>query len=578
MGLRTNYCGELNAEHIDQTVTVAGWVDTRRIHSEHLAFVDVRDHTGVVQVVVDQKVDVRSEYVVAVTGTVRARPEGMSNDAISSGAVEIFDTNVEVLNMAEPPPFPVNGRTDVDELIRLEHRYVDLRQERMQRNLRARAKVNSAIRTAMERQGFCEIETPMLIASTPEGARDFVVPSRLHPGNFYALPQSPQLFKQLSMVGGIDRYYQIARCLRDEDLRADRQFEFMQLDAEASFVDQEDVFAFISEAVADATEVITGERPTDFPRMTYAEAMDRYGSDKPDTRFGMELNDITDVFSNTESNVFKTPAIKGICMPGGADELGRNRIDDLTDKAKSWGAKGLAWFRVRDEGLEGALTKFMSEEEIAGVQEGLDAKSGDMVFLIADAKRVANKVLGLLRLELGRPPVNDGGFSFLWITEFPLFEDVIDGNPIPAHHPFTMPHEDDVELLKTAQGDEWLDIRSQAYDLTLNGWELGSGSIRIFQADVQSQIFEILGIGEEEQMAKFGFLLNAFKYGAPPHGGFAFGIDRLTALLVGEENIREVIAFPKTQKGTDPLTNAPSPADPAHMEELGLRILPQENL
>ena len=576
MSLRTNYCGEINAEHVGQTVTVAGWVDTRRVHSEHLAFVDVRDHTGVVQVVVDQKVDVRSEYVVAITGTVAARPDDMVNDKLASGAIEIRDTETVILNSAEPPPFQVNGRADVDELIRLEHRYVDLRQDRMQRNLRARAKVNSAIRGAMERQGFCEIETPMLIASTPEGARDFVVPSRLHPGNFYALPQSPQLFKQLSMVGGIDRYYQIARCLRDEDLRADRQFEFMQLDAEASFVDQEDVFAFISEAVADATEAITGERPTDFPRMTYADAMNRYGSDKPDVRFGMELEELTDLFAETESNVFKTPSIKGICMPGGADELGRNKIDELTDKAKQWGAKGLAWFRMKEEGLEGGLTKFMSESELAGLVERLDAKTGDMVFLIADTQRVANKVLGLLRLELGKPPVNDGGFSFLWITDFPLFEDVVDGNPIPAHHPFTMPHEDDVDMLTTAEGDEWLDIRSQAYDLTLNGWELGSGSIRIFQEDVQAQIFEILGIGEGEQMAKFGFLMNAFKYGAPPHGGFAFGIDRLTALLVGEENIREVIAFPKTQKGADPLTKAPSPADPAHMEELGLRVLPQE--
>ena len=576
MSLRTNYCGEINADHVGQTVTVAGWVDTRRVHSEHLAFVDVRDHTGVVQVVVDQKVDVRSEFVVAVTGTVAARPADMVNDKLASGEIEIRDTEVVILNEAEPPPFQVNGRQEVDELVRLEHRYVDLRQDRMQRNLRARAKVNSAIRGAMERQGFCEIETPMLIASTPEGARDFVVPSRLHPGNFYALPQSPQLFKQLSMVGGLDRYYQIARCLRDEDLRADRQFEFMQLDAEASFVDQEDVFAFISEAVADATEAITGERPTDFPRMTYADAMNRYGSDKPDVRFGMELGELTDLFAETESNVFKTPSIKGICMPGGADELGRNRIDELTDKAKQWGAKGLAWFRMKEEGLEGGLTKFMSEAELAGVVERLDAKAGDMVFLIADTQRVANKVLGLLRLELGKPPINSGEFSFLWITDFPMFEDVVDGHPIPAHHPFTMPHKDDVDMLTTAEGEEWLDIRSQAYDLTLNGWELGSGSIRIFQKDVQAQIFDILGIGEEEQLAKFGFLLNAFKYGAPPHGGFAFGIDRLTALLVGEENIREVIAFPKTQKGTDPLTNAPSPADPAHMEELGLRVLPQE--
>jgi len=575
MSFRTNYCGELSAEHVGQTVTVAGWVDTRRVHSEHLAFVDVRDHTGIIQVVVDERVDVRSEYVVTITGTVRARPDGMVNAELSTGEVEIADTEVTILNQAEPPPFPMHDRNEVDEMIRLKHRYVDLRRAKMQRNLRARAKVNSAIRGAMERQGFCEIETPMLIASTPEGARDFVVPSRLNPGDFYALPQSPQLFKQLSMVGGMDRYYQIARCLRDEDLRADRQFEFMQLDAEASFVDAEDVFSFISEAIADATQAVTGERPGNIARMTWHEAQERFGSDKPDTRFGMELTDITELFENTESRVFQTAAIKGICMPGGADELGRNAIDDLTDKAKGWGAKGLAWFRVRDEGLEGALTKFMSQDEIAGVQERLGASSGDMVFLIADERRVANKVLGLLRLELGKPPVNEGGFHFLWITDFPLFEAVVDGNPIPAHHPFTMPHLDDIDMLKTAQGDEWLDIRSQAYDLTLNGWELGSGSIRIFQSDVQSQIFELLGIGEEEQQAKFGFLLDAFKYGAPPHGGFAFGIDRLTALLVGEENIREVIAFPKTQSGSDPLTNAPSPIDPAQLDELGLRIIPR---
>jgi aspartyl-tRNA synthetase len=575
MSIRTNYCGEVTAEHVGQTVTVAGWVDTRRVHSEHLAFVDVRDHTGVVQVVVDEKLEVRSEYVVAVTGTVRARPEGMVNAGLASGEIEIADTTVTVLNEAEPPPFPIHDRTDVDENIRLRHRYVDLRRAKMQRNLRARARINSAIRGAMERQGFCEIETPMLIASTPEGARDFVVPSRLNPGDFYALPQSPQLFKQLTMVGGMDRYYQIARCLRDEDLRADRQFEFMQLDAEASFVDQDDVFEFISEAVADATEAVTGERPTDIPRMSWQEAQERFGSDKPDTRFGMELNDLTGLFKQTESNVFKTAAVKGIRMPGGADTLGRNAIDDLTDKAKRWGAKGLAWFRVRDEGLEGALTKFMSEAEIAGVQSELEAESGDMVFLIADERRVANKVLGLLRLELGKPPVNEGGLHFLWITDFPLFEAVVDGNPIPAHHPFTMPHVDDIEMLKTASGDEWLDIRSQAYDLTLNGWELGSGSIRIFQSDVQEQIFSLLGIGPEEQQAKFGFLLDAFKYGAPPHGGFAFGIDRLTALLVGEENIREVIAFPKTQSGTDPLTNAPNPIDPAQLDELGLRVVPR---
>jgi len=487
------------------------------------------------------------------------------------------DPTVDVLSEAEPPPFPMHERTEVDENIRLRYRYVDLRRPKMQRNLRARARVNSAIRSAMERQGFVEIETPMLIASTPEGARDFVVPSRMQPGNFYALPQSPQLFKQLSMVGGIDRYYQIARCLRDEDLRADRQFEFMQLDAEASFVTQEDVFEFISEAVADATEAVTGVRPDAMPRMSWTEAQERFGTDKPDTRFGMELHDLTDIFAETESNVFKTPAVKGIRMPGGADSLARNAIDELTEKAKRWGAKGLAWFRVREDGLEGSLTKFMSETELAEVPSRLGAESGDMVFLIADRRRVANRILGLLRLELGRPPVNEGGFHFLWITDFPLFEDVIDGNPIPAHHPFTMPHDDDVGLLDTAEGEGWLDVRSQAYDLVLNGWELGSGSIRIHRADIQSRIFDILGIGPEEQQRKFGFLLDAFRYGAPPHGGFAFGIDRLTALLVGEENIREVIAFPKTQSGSDPLTNAPGPVDSAHLEELGLRVLPQSD-
>ncbi len=509
MTMRTDYCGELRADDIGREVTVCGWVDTRRVHSEHLAFIDLRDHTGVIQCVVDEKLDLRSEYVVAITGTVRSRMEGKTNENLATGEVEIGDATVEILSAAEPPPFPMHERTDVDETIRLRHRYVDLRKPRMQRNLRTRARVNSAIRTAMERQRFVEIETPMLIASTPEGARDFVVPSRLHPGEFYALPQSPQLFKQLCMVGGIDRYYQIARCLRDEDLRADRQFEFMQLDLEASFVTQDDVLGFVSEAVSDATEAITGERPAEIPRMTWHEAMERFGSDKPDTRFGMELVEMTDLFEGTEAKVFQVPCVKGIRFEGGAESLGRNAIDALTDQCKRWGAKGLAWFRVRAGGeLDGALTKFMSAEEIAAVPERLGAVEGDMVFIIADQRRVANHVLGLLRLELGRPPVNDGGFHFLWVTEFPLFETVADdGRPVPAHHPFTMPHVDDMDLLDTASGDEFLAIRSQAYDLVLNGWELGSGSVRIHRGDVQSKIFSLLGITEDEAQAKFGFLL-----------------------------------------------------------------------
>ena len=577
MTMRTHYCGELRSSDIGSTVTVCGWVDTRRVHSEHLAFIDLRDHTGIIQCVVDEKLDLRSEFVVSITGTVRSRFEGKSNEKLSTGEVELGDCSVELLSSAEPPPFPMHERSEVDENIRLRHRYLDLRKTRMQKNLRIRAQVNSAIRNAMEKQGFVEIETPMLIASTPEGARDFVVPSRLHPSNFYALPQSPQIFKQLCMVGGIDRYYQIARCLRDEDLRADRQFEFMQLDMEASFVTQENILTFVSEAIKDSVENITGERPGEIPTMTWHDAMERFGSDKPDTRFGMELIELSDIFQETEANVFKVDCVKGILYPKGAETLGRNAIDALTEKCQSWGAKGLAWFKVgENSSLEGALTKFMSDREIAQLTSAMGANSGDMIFVIADQRRTVNHILGLLRLELARPPVGEGGLNFLWITEFPLFESVTDsGEPIPAQHPFTMPHTDDLEMLDTASGEEYLSIRSQAYDLVLNGWELGSGSVRIHKKDIQAKIFSMLGIQDEEAEQKFGFLLDAFKYGAPPHAGFAFGIDRLVALLAGEENIREVIAFPKTQSGSDPLTNAPTPLDPTHLEELGLRLAPE---
>src|SRR3954452_6772004 len=379
MSLRTDYCGVLRASDAGRTVTLCGWVDRRREHGEHLAFIDVRDHTGVTQCVVDGASDLRSEYVVQVTGTVRIRPEGTTNTNIPTGEVELGDCSVEVLSTAEPPPFPLDERVQqTDEVVRLRHRYVDLRRERMQRNLRVRAKVNSALRRAMEAQGFTEIETPMLIASTPEGARDFVVPSRLSPGSFYALPQSPQLFKQLCMVGGLDRYYQIARCLRDEDLRADRQFEFMQLDLEASFVGQEDILGFVSEAVADATEAVTGDRPTDIGRITWHDAIDRYGSDKPDTRFGMELVDLTEVFAKTEFNAFKVPCIKGIRVAG-QGSLGRNKLDGLTDDAKRWGAKGLVWLKVTEDDLDSPVAKFMSDEEKAGVRSTMGAEPGDLV-------------------------------------------------------------------------------------------------------------------------------------------------------------------------------------------------------
>jgi len=572
--MRTHWCGELRPAHAGQTVSLCGWVARRREHGEHLAFIDLRDREGIVQCVVDGSVDVRNEWVVRVTGVVRIRPEGTANPDLATGEVEVGDCTVEVLSTAEPPPFPVDDRIEADEAVRLRHRYVDLRRSRMQRNLRARAVANSALRRSMEEQGFIEVETPMLIASTPEGARDFVVPSRLQPGSFYALPQSPQLFKQLTMVGGIDRYYQIARCLRDEDLRADRQFEFMQLDVEASFVGQDEIIACISEAIRACTRAVTGTELGEIPRMSWHEAMERYGSDKPDVRFGMELVELTEVFAATGFKAFAGQVVKGIRVPGGA-ELSRKRLDDLTDKAKRWGAKGLVWMRVQEESLDSPVAKFLTDDELAGIRRALEATPGDLLLLVADERRVVQHVLGLLRLELGRPPLTEGGLNYLWVVDFPLFEGIDDdGRPVPAHHPFTMPHPDDLDLLTSGDPEDLLRVRSQAYDLVLNGWELGSGSVRIHRRDVQQTIFGLLGIDEEEARARFGFLLDAFRYGAPPHAGFAFGIDRLVALLVGEENIREVIAFPKTQSGADPLTNAPSPVDPKVLAELGLRVLP----
>ncbi len=610
--MRSDLCGLLSSSDAGRTVSVCGWVDRRREHSEHLAFVDLRDHSGVLQCVVDGARDLRAEYVVKITGTVQLRPEGTANPALPTGDIELQDCDVELLSRAEPPPFPLDERTEVDETLRLRHRYVDLRKPRMQRNLRSRAAVNRAIRRAMDSQGFIEVETPMLIASTPEGARDFVVPSRKEPGTFYALPQSPQIFKQLTMVGGIDRYYQIARCLRDEDLRADRQFEFSQLDVEASFVQRDDVLGFITTAVAEATVEVTGHDPGTFDRITWLDAMERFGSDKPDTRFGMELRELTPIFADTEARVFQAPCVKGICLTGGAESLPRSRIDELVATCQRWGAKGLAWMRVaaadlssagdatsgssdtgdeRPSGesssadsargliLEAGVAKFLSPSEATAVIDALGAEPGDMVFLVADERQTVRHVLGLLRLELGRPPVNDGSFNYLWVLDFPLFEGLnAQGEPIPSHHPFTMPHEDDLPMLMShddpLSGEDLLQVRSQAYDLVLNGWELGSGSVRIHRRDVQQRIFETLGIAPDEAQKRFGFLLDAFRYGAPPHAGFAVGLDRLTALLVGEENIREVIAFPKTQSGADPLTDAPSPIAETHLQELGLRVLP----
>jgi aspartyl-tRNA synthetase len=436
--------------------------------------------------------------------------------------------------------------------------------------------VNSAIRQAMEGEGFVEIETPMLVPSTPEGAREFIVPSRQQPGSFYALPQSPQLFKQLLMVAGIDRYYQVARCLRDEDLRADRQYEFMQLDIEMSFVEQSDVHAAIGNAVLAAARA-AGQDPGDIVTITWHEAMNRFGIDKPDLRFGMELVELTDAFASTGFKAFAGAAcIKGINASGRAEEFGRNKLDAMTDRAKKLGAKGLVWMKVGPEGeLESPVTKFLSEHEQLELRTRLAAQPGDLLLIVADSWTTACEVLGVLRNDLGRPPVHEGPYRYLWVVDFPLFVGVDEttGRPRPGHHPFTQPHPDDVHLLET----DPLAVRSQAYDLVLNGWELGSGSIRIHQPELQARIFGLLGITPEEADRRFGFFLNPFRYGAPPHGGFAFGIDRLVAILAGEENIREVIAFPKTQSGLDPMTNAPTPVDGRQLDDLGIRVLPPKS-
>ncbi len=577
--MRSHRCGDLRTEHAGQRVRLCGWVARRREHGEALAFVDLRDTSGVVQCVLNDGVDVRGEWVVQIEGTVRLRPEGTANPDLATGAVEVADCSVEVLNRAEPPPFPVDDRTDSDESIRLRYRYVDLRRPRLQSNLRRRAAVFAAMRAAMVRQGFVEIETPLLWTPTPEGAREFAVPSRLHRGDFYVLPQSPQIAKQLLMVAGFDRYFQIARCLRDEDLRADRQFEFTQLDVEMSFASADDVQAAVTEAVVDATEAATGERPAMVERLTWQQAMDRFGTDKPDLRFALELVDLTPLFAGTEVRAFAAPCVRALTVPGGAS-FGRNRLDGLVERAKTLGAKGLAWFKVNadeDGGeakrLDSPLDKFLSDEERAGLLQRSGAAVGDLLLVVADEWRTACTVLGALRLELGRMPVGEGPRRFCWVTEFPMFEGLDEqGHPVAAHHPFTMPHPDDLPRLRS----DPLAVRSQAYDLVLNGWELGSGSVRIHREDIQRQVFDALGITSEEAEARFGFLLSAFRYGAPPHAGFAVGVDRLVAILCGEENIREVIAFPKTQSGTDLMTGAPSALAPGALRELGLRTVPRD--
>ena len=574
--MRTHYAGAIRSSDIGAEVALCGWVAHHRDHGG-VVFIDLRDREGVVQVVLDPALPgcaearrLRNEWVIRVEGTVRPRPEGTVNPSMATGEVEVGVARLAILNEAEPPPFPLDERVEIDETLRLRHRYLDLRRPRMAANLITRSKLISAMRAAMDAAGFIDVETPTLTRSTPEGARDFLVPSRLQPGTFFALPQSPQLFKQMLMVAGLDRYYQVARCWRDEDLRADRQLEFTQLDIEASFVDQEDILGFVEEAVAAGVEAVTGERPKPFPRLSWAEAMNRYGSDKPDTRFGMELCDLSAQFAVSEFNAFKGKAVVGLVVPG-KGEMGRNQLDGLTDRAKKLGAAGLVWMRVRDGGvLEAPVTKFLSEAELDGLRSALAPSAGDLVLIVADPSlRKAQSLLGTLRLDLGAPERLDEPLNFTWVVEFPLFEGLnAEGKPIPAHHPFTRPHPDDVDKLDS----EPLAVRSLAYDLVLNGIELGSGSVRIHDPNLQSKIFSLLGISPEVAAERFGFLLDAFRFGAPPHAGFAIGLDRLTMILAGEQSIRDVIAFPKTQSGADPLTGAPASVDNIQLRDLGISL------
>ncbi|MPZ69853.1 MAG: aspartate--tRNA ligase [Actinobacteria bacterium] len=583
--LRSHRAGDLRSEHTGEKVALCGWVHTRRDHGG-VIFIDLRDVAGLVQVVLDPQSlplaeDLRSEYCIRVEGEVTARKEGTINPKLGTGEIEVAAGSVEILSRSETPPFQLDEYHETDELLRLKHRYLDLRRESMQRNLKLRHELISAIRRFFDAEGFYEIETPMLTRATPEGARDYLVPSRVHPGRFYALPQSPQLFKQLLMVSGFDRYYQIVRCFRDEDLRADRQPDFTQLDLEMSFVEQDDVLEVTERMFKNVWKEVMGVDLADFPRIPFSEAMERFGSDKPDLRYGLELRDLGDVFSDTEARVFRSVlddggAIKAITIPG-QGELPRKQLDALVDDAKALGAGGLVYVGVTGDGLKSPMDKFFSDAERKGLVESAGASVGDLILIVADnRKSVVYKVLGGLRTRLAErfghvpeyDPANPDYWKFAWVVDFPWFdwnEDEERWDPI--HHPFTGVVEETLEFLETDPAK----VISKSYDITLNGWELASGSIRIHDRDMQSGVFRALGISEEEANEKFGFLLDAFKYGAPPHGGIAPGIDRIVALAAGETNIREVIAFPKTQTAFDPLTGAPSTVDEAQLKILNLK-------
>lgn len=580
---RTHQCTALSTSNNGETVVVMGWVQKRRDHGG-VIFIDLRDRSGIVQVVFNPDIDheshekadsLRSEYLVAIRGKVEPRPEGNVNPNMATGEIELNGFELEVLDSAKTPPFIINDDIDVSEELRLKYRYIDLRRPKMKKIIALRHKVMKATRDYLDEQDFWEIETPILTKSSPEGARDYLVPSRINPGCFFALPQSPQIFKQLLMVSGMERYFQIARCFRDEDLRANRQPEFTQIDMEMSFVTQEDIYEVVDGLIRELFGIADIEVPKQIPVMTFNEVIDRYGSDKPDLRFGMELKDISNIVRDSDFNVFsgtvsKGGQVKGINFKGGAVSP-RSKIDGYTDFVKIYQAKGLAWISLKEDGIKSPIAKFLSEDEINNIIENMDGETGDLLLFVADTKKVIANSLGNLRLKIAKEEglISKDSYEFLWVVDFPMFEyDEDEERYVAIHHPFTAPVDEDIDMLDSDPGN----VRSKAYDLVLNGEELGGGSIRINNRNLQEKVFDALKIEKDEAEDKFGYLLEAFEYGTPPHGGIAFGLDRIIMILGSTDSIRDVIAFPKTQKATSPLTNAPSHVSEKQLKELGIHI------